>query len=111
MSNSASISSLGSSKSRVAVPILADANTNGESSADSSAPSSTNRSSISSIISSGLASGLSTLLMVTTTDKFNSNAFFNTNFVCGIGPSKASTNSTTPSTILSTRSTSPPKSA
>ena len=31
--------------------------------------------------------------------------------VCGIGPSTASTSSSTPSTMLSTRSTSPPKSA
>src|ERR1700722_2257935 len=34
-----------------------------------------------------------------------------TNRVCGIGPSTASTSSSTPSTIDSTRSTSPPKSA
>ena len=34
-----------------------------------------------------------------------------TNFVCGMGPSAASTNNTTPSTMLKMRSTSPPKSA
>ena len=34
-----------------------------------------------------------------------------TNFVCGIGPSAASTSSTTLSTMLRMRSTSPPKSA
>ncbi len=38
-------------------------------------------------------------------------AFCVTNRVCGIGPSKASTSSSTESTIDSTRSTSPPKSA
>ena len=38
-------------------------------------------------------------------------AFFVTNRVCGIGPSWASMSSTTPSTIDSARSTSPPKSA
>src|SRR5258707_10377871 len=41
----------------------------------------------------------------------SSNAFFNTKRVCGIGPSAASTSSRQPSAILSTRSTSPPKSA
>ena len=38
-------------------------------------------------------------------------AFFVTKLVCGMGPSTASTKSTTESTIESTRSTSPPKSA
>jgi hypothetical protein len=38
-------------------------------------------------------------------------AFCVTNRVCGIGPSTASTSSSTQSTIDSTRSTSPPKSA
>jgi hypothetical protein len=38
-------------------------------------------------------------------------AFFVTKRVCGIGPSCASISSTTPSTIDSARSTSPPKSA
>jgi hypothetical protein len=37
--------------------------------------------------------------------------FASTNRVCGIVPSKASTTSSTPSTIFITRSTSPPKSA
>mmetsp|Transcript_43264 Transcript_43264/g.139438 ORF Transcript_43264/g.139438 Transcript_43264/m.139438 type:complete len:209 (-) Transcript_43264:30-656(-) len=40
-----------------------------------------------------------------------SSAFLSTNRVCGFGPSAASTSSSTPSTMLSTRSTSPPKSA
>ena len=39
------------------------------------------------------------------------NAFWVTKRVCGIGPSTASTSSSTESTIDSTRSTSPPKSA
>ena len=43
--------------------------------------------------------------------RLSSNAFCSTKRVCGIGPSKASTNSSTPSAIFSTRSTSPPKSA
>ena len=38
-------------------------------------------------------------------------ALESTNFVCAIGPSCASTNSRHPSTMSSTRSTSPPKSA
>ena len=48
-----------------------------------------------------------------TTIGFNPNAkdFFKTSLVCGIAPSKASTNKSTPSTVFSTLSTSPPKSA
>ena len=38
-------------------------------------------------------------------------AFCSTKRVWGMGPSKASTSSSTPSAIFSTRSTSPPKSA
>ena len=45
------------------------------------------------------------------TFSFSSSAFCSTKRVCGIGPSKLSTSSSTPSTIFSTRSTSPPKSA
>ena len=54
---------------------------------------------------------LSTLF--TTTIGFNpsSIALPSTKRVCGIAPSNASTNNKTPSAILSTRSTSPPKSA
>ena len=66
---------------------------------------------ISSITSSGLASGLSILLIHTITERFISRAFCNTNLVWGITPSNASTTRITPLTILSTRSTSPPKSA
>lgn len=42
---------------------------------------------------------------------FAASALDSTNFVCDIGPSDASTRSTTPSTILIIRSTSPEKSA
>ena len=60
---------------------------------------------------SGVQFSLSTLL--TTTIGFNPNsiAFPKTNLVCGIAPSKASTNNKTPSAIFKTLSTSPPKSA
>ena len=60
---------------------------------------------------SGVQFSLSTLLTTTIGVKPNSKAFPNTNLVCGIGPSKASTNNNTPSAIFNTRSTSPPKSA
>ena len=53
----------------------------------------------------------SILLMTTSGVKPCWNALLVTNRVCGIGPSTASTSSSTPSTIDSTRSTSPPKSA
>ena len=51
--------------------------------------------------------------MLITTIGFSpcSKALRSTYLVCGIGPSKASTSRTTPSTMFSTRSTSPPKSA
>ena len=49
--------------------------------------------------------------MTTMTARSRSSALLSTNRVWGIGPSAASTSSSTPSTILSTRSTSPPKSA
>ena len=57
------------------------------------------------------ASGRSTLLMTRTTGSLASRVLRSTNRVCGSGPSLASTSSTTPSTIDSPRSTSPPKSA
>ncbi len=98
-------------KSKLAFPSLADAYIKGHSNCSSLAPNSINKSSISSITSSGLASGRSILLTHTITGNSSSNAFFNTNFVCGIGPSKASTKRTTPFTIFNIRSTSPPKSA
>ena len=70
-----------------------------------------NRSRTSSTTSSGRAPSRSILLITTIGVKCCSSAFFNTNRVCGIVPSKASTTSKTPSTIFMIRSTSPPKSA
>ena len=51
--------------------------------------------------------------MFTTTSTLipNSRAFLSTNLVWGMGPSTESTSRSTPSHILRTRSTSPPKSA
>jgi hypothetical protein len=60
---------------------------------------------------SGRASGLSTLLMTTMGLRPMASALESTNFVCGIGPSAASTRMMAPSTMLRMRSTSPPKSA
>src|SRR5215218_3301706 len=57
------------------------------------------------------ASGRSTLLMTRITGSRASSALRSTKRVCGSGPSEASTSSSTPSTIVSPRSTSPPKSA
>src|ERR1700712_3166265 len=57
------------------------------------------------------ASGRSTLLITRTTGSRASSALRSTKRVCGSGPSLASTSSSTPSTIVSPRSTSPPKSA
>jgi hypothetical protein len=57
------------------------------------------------------ASGLSTLLTTSTTGRRSSSALRSTKRVWGSGPSLASTSSSTPSTIVRARSTSPPKSA
>src|SRR6476469_6160527 len=57
------------------------------------------------------ASGRSTLLITRITGRFDSSALRSTKRVCGSGPSLASTSSSTPSTIVRPRSTSPPKSA
>src|SRR3954453_20910137 len=57
------------------------------------------------------ASGRSTLLTTRITGSRASSALRSTKRVCGSGPSLASTSSSTPSTIVSPRSTSPPKSA
>ena len=57
------------------------------------------------------ASGRSTLLTTRITGSRASSALRSTKRVCGSGPSEASTSSSTPSTIVSPRSTSPPKSA
>src|SRR5215211_5331347 len=57
------------------------------------------------------ASGRSTLLTTRITGRRASSALRSPKRVCGSGPSDASTSSSTPSTIVSPRSTSPPKSA
>ncbi len=95
----------------VALPVLAEANTKGQSSWESFASRSKNSSKTSSSTSRGRASGRSILLMQTMTGNWSSSAFLSTKRVWGMGPSKASTTRITPLTILSTRSTSPPKSA
>ena len=98
--------------SRDAVPSLPEQYRNGVfSSCSSLASKSINSSSTSSPISSRRASGRSILLTTTMIFRFISRAFCRTKRVCGIGPSAASTSSNAPSTILNTRSTSPPKSA
>ena len=57
------------------------------------------------------ASGRSTLFTTSTTGNRDSRALRSTKRVWGSGPSLASTSSSTPSTMASARSTSPPKSA
>ena len=57
------------------------------------------------------ASGRSILFTMSMTGSFDSSALRSTKRVCGSGPSLASTSSSTPSTMVSARSTSPPKSA
>src|SRR3954453_18529079 len=57
------------------------------------------------------ASGRSILLITRITGRCASSALRRTKRVCGSGPSDASTSSRIPSTIVSPRSTSPPKSA
>ena len=111
VSNKGDISTASSPRFLTAVPALADANIKGQSSCESSASRSRKSSSTSSTTSSLLASGLSILLTHTITGSLSSSAFLKTNLVWGIGPSNASTKRITPLTILSTRSTSPPKSA
>ncbi len=70
-----------------------------------------NRSSTSSWTRSGSAPGRSILLMTTIGVRPSASALRSTKRVCGIGPSNASTTSSTPSTMRRMRSTSPPKSA
>ena len=65
----------------------------------------------SSCTSSGRQLGLSTLLITTIGLSPRASAFSSTKRVCGMVPSSASTSSSTPSAMFSTRSTSPPKSA
>ena len=100
-----------SSKFILAYPSLAEAYITGKSNCSSFAPNSINSSRTSSTTFKGLAPGLSILFITTIGFKFKANDFFKTSLVCGIAPSNASTNKSTPSTILRTRSTSPPKSA
>ncbi len=69
------------------------------------------RSKTCSFTTSGRQLGLSTLLTTTMGFLPSESAFCSTKRVCGMVPSKASTSSSTPSHMLSTRSTSPPKSA
>ena len=97
--------------SRLAKPCSAEAYTIGKSSCSLVAPSLSNRSNTWSITQSGRAPGRSILLTTTIGRKPIANAFWVTKRVCGIGPSIASTRISTESTIDSTRSTSPPKSA
>jgi len=75
------------------------------------APNSMKRSKVSFSVRAVSAPRRSTLLITTMARWPNSSAFFSTKRVWGSGPSEASTSSSTPSTILRVRSTSPPKSA
>ncbi|MNS90667.1 hypothetical protein D3C72_1247280 [compost metagenome] len=92
-------------------PLMPEAYTTGKSSCSSVAPSLSNRSKAALTTLSGFAPGLSTLFTTRMGFRPRASAFLVTKRVCGIGPSCASISSTTPSTIDSARSTSPPKSA
>ena len=83
----------------------------GKSSCASLAPSLSNRSKVWSTTHAGRLPGRSILLTTTMAFRPWASALRVTKRVCGIGPSTASTSSNTPSTMDSTRSTSPPKSA
>ena len=83
----------------------------GKSSCSSVASSAAKRSKHSLTTSLGRASCLSTLLTQTIGFRPIFSALPTTNFVCGIGPSAASTSTIAPSTMERMRSTSPPKSA
>jgi hypothetical protein len=58
-----------------------------------------------------IGAGRSILLITTIGVRPSASALPSTKRVCGIGPSNASTTSSTPSTMRRMRSTSPPKSA
>ncbi len=75
------------------------------------APSAQNRSKVASTAPSGSQPTRSTLFTTKMGRSPSASAFRVTKRVWGIGPSKASTSRQTQSTIFSTRSTSPPKSA
>ena len=92
-------------------PCLAEPKMVGKSSWSSVASRLNMRSKTISCTSDGRQFGLSTLLITTIGFSPSPMAFWSTKRVCGIGPSKASTSSRHPSAMLSTRSTSPPKSA
>ena len=110
-SKSAARSLRGPSSAWSAQPERPEAYKCGKSSWSSFASRAANKSKHSSKARSGSASGLSTLLSTTMGRNPSAKALAVTNLVCGMGPSAASTSSTTPSTILKMRSTSPPKSA
>ena len=110
-SNNAFKSLRGPSKDISAQPDRPEAYMEGKSNCSSVASRLAKRSKHSSNARSGSPSGLSTLLITTIGRNPSFNALEVTNFVCGIGPSAASTSKTTPSTIDRIRSTSPPKSA
>uniref|UniRef100_A0A0A9CL78 Uncharacterized protein n=1 Tax=Arundo donax TaxID=35708 RepID=A0A0A9CL78_ARUDO len=95
-------------------PSLADAYRTGKSNCSSVAPRFAKRSKTklsTSLHVSSETEGLSTLLRRRIGCKPYFKAFESTNLVCAKGPSPASTTKTAPSTIPTTRSTSPPKSA
>ena len=110
-SNSGARSGPGRPASAEAQPSRPEAYRQGKSSCSSDASSAANRSNTASCAQSARASALSTLLITTIGFKPSARAFWVTNLVCGIGPSAASTSSSTPSTMDRMRSTSPPKSA
>ena len=93
-----------------AQPSRAEQYTTGKSSCASVAPKASNRSNTASCTASGRASGRSILLIATIGRRPRRSALSTTNLVWGIGPSAASTRTSAPSTMPSTRSTSPPKS-
>ena len=99
------------SASREAHPSRPDAYRKGASSWASLASRSMNSSRTSSCTSRTRASARSTLLTTTRGSSPSSSALRVTKRVWGMGPSAASTSSTTPSTMRRMRSTSPPKSA
>ena len=97
--------------SRLAQPCRAEAYTTGKSSCDSSAPRRSKRSNVWFTTHWARAPSRSTLFTTTMGFRPSASALRVTKRVCGIGPSTASTSSSTPSTIDRVRSTSPPKSA
>src|SRR5437879_3991632 len=97
--------------SPLAVPRIAFVYRVGNSACSSVAPRSRKRSNVSFRTWFGRAWGRSILLTTRMARWPRRSAWRSTNLVCGIGPSTASTSSSTPSTMFMIRSTSPPKSA